>query len=122
MPSDASPEPLSPAYVARAARALGLLGHETRLQVVLLLAVLSEAHVSALAEALETSQSNLSHHLRLLRDAGLVRDRRAGQFVIYSLEVSGWRELADGFFDSLLGGQDTVTLQNFRIDRLRPEG
>jgi len=36
----------------------------------------------------------------------------------YSLNVATWRTLADGFFDSLLGGEDVVTLQEFRIQRL----
>jgi len=111
--------PLSPQYVSRSAQALGVLSHETRLQAVLLLAVLGETHVSALVAALDITQSNLSHHLRILRDAGLVTDRRDGKYVLYSLDVDTWRDLADGFFDSLLGGEDAVTLQEFRIERLR---
>lgn len=113
--------PLSPEYVARAARALGVLSHGVRLQAVLLMAVLGEANVSTLCDLLGTSQSNLSHHLRILRDAGLVVDRREGRYVLYRLDVDRWRGLADGFFDSLLGGEDSVTLQNFRIERLERE-
>jgi len=108
---------LSPGYVARAAHALGILSHESRLHAVLLLAVLGETQVSALADALDISQSNLSHHLRILRDAKLVVDRREGQYVLYSLNIPVWRKLADGFFDSLLGGADSVTLQEFRVER-----
>lgn len=115
--SRARPLP-NPDYVARAARALSILSHEARFRVVLLLAVRGEERVSGIAETLDLSQSNLSHHLRILRDADLVRDRRDGQSVLYSINISAWRGLADGFFDSLLGGQDAVTLQNFRVERL----
>lgn len=74
-----------------------------------------------MSDALGLAQSNLSHHLRILRDAGLVADRRDGQYVLYRIDVSTWRELSNGFFDSLLGGDDAVTLRNIRIERL-PDG
>lgn len=119
MTEDTTPRPLSPDYVSRAAAALDVLSHETRLQAVLMMAVLGEVNVSTLADALGATQSNLSHHLRILRDAGLVSDRRDGRYVLYAIDVSTWRELADGFFDSLLGGEDSVTLRSVRIERLR---
>jgi len=117
MSEPASPRPLSPGYVARAADALAVLSHETRLHAVLLVAVLGEVNVSTLADALDVAPSNLSHHLRILRDAGLLADRRDGQFILYRIDVPTWEELSDGFFDSLLGGQDSVTLRNIRIER-----
>ena len=115
------PEPRAfPAeYVALAARLLGLLSHETRLHLVLTLAQ-GPATVTELCARLGLAQSNASHHLGLLRAAGLVADRRDGQFVFYQLQVATWRQVGDGFFDRLLGGADVVTLQNFRIERLPP--
>lgn len=117
---DAGPpsDPFSPSYVEEAAAVLSLLSHPTRLHLVLLIAVTGGARVGSLAEALDLAPSNVSHHLRLLRDAGLVGDERDGQYVVYRLEVGRWRSVADGFFDSLLGGSDSVTLQNVRIERL----
>ena len=47
---------------------------------------------------------------------------REGQFVVYQLNVSVWRQVADGFFDHLLQGEDAVTLQNFRVERLPVAG
>lgn len=43
------------------------------------------AHAGALAVALAVEQSLLSHHLRLLREAGLVVARREGKGVLYAL-------------------------------------
>lgn len=110
-----------PEYVAAAAQILGLLSHETRLHLVLFLAQ-GPATVSETCAALALAQSTASHHLGILRTAGLVADRREGQFVVYRLNVPVWRRVADGFFDHLLQGEDAVTLQNFRVERLpRPE-
>lgn len=104
-------------YITAAAHVLGVLSHETRLLIVLLLAQ-GEATVSTLCELVGATQSNVSHHLSILRTIGLVTDRRDGQFVIYSINIPAWQGLANGFFDSLLGGQDSVRLQNFVIQRV----
>jgi ArsR family transcriptional regulator len=128
--SDAPPAPAAPAaprrtfpeaYVAAAARLLGVLSHEARLRLVLALAQ-GPATVSELCAALGLAQSNASHHLAILRATGLVADRRDGQFVVYQLNLPAWRLAADGFFDQLLGGEDAVTLQYFRVERRRPGG
>jgi len=44
-----------------------------------------EACVCELQETLDLAQSLLSHHLRVLREAGLVRDRRDGRWMHYSV-------------------------------------
>lgn len=106
-------------YITAAAHVLSMLSHETRLHVVLFLAQ-GEATVSQLCDALGLTQSNASHHLGILRNTGLVTDRREGQFVVYRINVPAWTALGDGFFDQLLGGTDQVVLQNFRIERVRP--
>ncbi len=41
--------------------------------------------VSEICIALDLPQANVSQHLAVLRDKGLVRTRREGQFVYYSL-------------------------------------
>lgn len=41
--------------------------------------------VNALAKALEITQSAVSQHLRVLKGAGLVKDKRRGYWVYYSL-------------------------------------
>lgn len=110
----------SPEYTAQAARVLRLLSHRTRLRIVLALAQ-GPATVSEVCDHLEISQSNASHHLAILRNTGLVRDEREGQFVVYRINVPAWTQVGDGFFDHLLQGQDSVMLQHFRISRLHEE-
>jgi ArsR family transcriptional regulator, arsenate/arsenite/antimonite-responsive transcriptional repressor len=46
-----------------------------------------ERCVCELVDVLDASQSRLSFHLRVLKDAGLVRDRRQGRWVYYTLET-----------------------------------
>jgi ArsR family transcriptional regulator, zinc-responsive transcriptional repressor len=119
-PSPVDHSPFNPVYVEAAARILGVLRNPTRLHLVLLVAQ-GETHVSQLSELLGLPQSNVSHHLAILRNLGLVEARREGQFVLYSLNIGSWRLLADGFFDHLLAGQDQVRLQNFLVRR-EPDG
>jgi ArsR family transcriptional regulator len=42
--------------------------------------------VCDLTEALATGQSRLSYHLKVLKDAGLVTDRREGRWSYYTLQ------------------------------------
>jgi DNA-binding transcriptional ArsR family regulator len=113
-------QPFDALYVEAAARILGVLRHPTRLHLVLLVAQ-GETHVSRLSELLDLPQSNVSHHLGLLRNVGLVSDRREGQFVLYRLNTPAWQLVADGFFDHLLEGSDEVRLRNFLVRR-EPDG
>ncbi len=41
--------------------------------------------VTEICETLDLAQSNVSQHLAILRDKGLVASRREGQFIYYSL-------------------------------------
>jgi ArsR family transcriptional regulator len=118
MPDPAARRPFPAAYVGVAARLLGVLSHETRLHLVLTLAQ-GPATVTELCALLGLQQSNASHHLAILRNTGLVSDRRDGQFVVYQLNVPVWRQVGDGFFDHLVGGADEVSLQHFRVERRR---
>ncbi|MEJ2157280.1 MAG: metalloregulator ArsR/SmtB family transcription factor [Desulfobacteraceae bacterium] len=45
--------------------------------------------VGALAEKLEVTQSAVSQHLRILRQAGLVKGERKGTFMHYSIDKEG---------------------------------
>ena len=48
-----------------------------------------ELSVSELVSVLDQPQSTVSRHLRVLRDASLIRDRRNGNAVMYSMPASG---------------------------------
>ncbi|MBB3120230.1 ArsR/SmtB family transcription factor [Pseudoduganella violacea] len=46
-------------------------------------------NASALREGMEISQSAMSQHLAVLRNAGLVREERQGRFVNYEVDPEG---------------------------------
>ena len=60
------------------------LGDETRLRILEHL-VTGERSVSDLIVLVDVGQSLMSHHLRILREAGLVVDRRDGRWIHYAI-------------------------------------
>lgn len=70
------------------------LSDPTRLDIVVLLSH-GERCVCELQEALTAAQSRLSFHLGVLKDAGIVTDRREGRWVYYTLN----RDALDGIVD-----------------------
>lgn len=60
------------------------LSDETRLEIVDMLRT-GERCVCDLTDALDAAQSRLSFHLRVLKDAGIVRGRKDGRWVHYEL-------------------------------------
>jgi DNA-binding transcriptional ArsR family regulator len=69
------------------------LSHPVRRKVLNLLAK-GDCPVSTLHEAIAVSQPVLSRHLSVLRETGLVEDRKAGQQRIYRLRRGAVRKLA----------------------------
>lgn len=61
------------------------IGDPTRLRIIYVLSK-SPLCVCDIANLLDMSQSAISHHLRLLRNLRLVKFRREGKMVIYSLD------------------------------------
>jgi ArsR family transcriptional regulator len=61
------------------------LSHEIRLRSLMLLQTQGELCVCELTHALGLSQPMISRHLALLREAGLVMDRRAGVWIYYAI-------------------------------------
>lgn len=72
---------------AAAARLFHALSDETRLAVLDLLGN-GEQCVCDLQDALDAAQSRLSFHLRVLKDAGLVTDRKEGRWSYYTLSAA----------------------------------
>lgn len=62
-----------------------LLADETRLTTLLLIHAEGELCVCELTCALAESQPKVSRHLALLRNAGVLHDRKQGQWVYYRL-------------------------------------
>lgn len=63
-----------------------VLGDKTRLRILSLLQG-RELCVCDLTEVLEISQPGVSQHMRRMRQAGFVNERRGGQWVYYSLNM-----------------------------------
>jgi ArsR family transcriptional regulator len=74
------------------------LADPTRLRVVLLLRA-RELCVCELMAVLRMEQSRVSHHMRVLRDAGIAEDVREGRWIIYRLP-----DAARPLLESLLSG------------------
>ena len=78
----------------RAARLFQALSDETRLGILERLR-LGERCVCDLQDDLDAAQSRLSFHLRVLREAGLVTDRREGRWAYYTLVPETLAELQE---------------------------
>lgn len=61
------------------------LANEIRLRCLMLMQLEGELCVCELTHALDLSQPMMSRHLALLRNAGIVSDRRAGQWIYYRI-------------------------------------
>jgi len=95
MTAAAAPVRRRPAVdVARLAELAHALSDQTRVGVLELLRF-GERCVCDLQADLDVAQSRLSFHLRVLRDAGLVVDRREGRWAYYALTPSAIEELHD---------------------------
>jgi len=78
---------LSPEDAANTARLFKALADPNRVRLVHLLATQDEATcVCDLAEAIGVSQPTVSHHLRVLWEAGLVTREHNGSFVYYGVD------------------------------------
>jgi ArsR family transcriptional regulator len=80
-------------------RRLKALSDPNRLRIVDRLRA-GERCVCDLTSALDEGQSLLSFHLRVLKEAGLVSDRREGRWAFYTLDIVALREL-ETFMGSL---------------------
>jgi ArsR family transcriptional regulator len=78
----------------RAARLFHAFSDGTRLSILERLRF-GERCVCDLTDALDAAQSRLSFHLKVLKDAGLVTDRREGRWMYYTLNAQALTEAAD---------------------------
>jgi len=88
------------AHIAELFRALGDM---SRVRIISVLAE-GEQNVSAIAAGVGISESAVSHHLRGLRQMRLVRSRRAGRQVFYSLHDEHIVDLFKRGLDHVLHG------------------
>ncbi|HMF14531.1 MAG TPA: metalloregulator ArsR/SmtB family transcription factor [Gemmataceae bacterium] len=74
-------DPLRPQHCAKKLHALAA---PERLRIICFLRD-GERNVTEIAERLGTTLVNVSHHIMVLRQAGMVRGHKCGRFVYYSL-------------------------------------
>lgn len=88
-------EPLADSEATTLAEWFGVLSDPTRLRLLSLIAAAGEACAACdLVEPIGVSQPTVSHHLKVLREAGLVESEKRGRWVYYRtvpdrLEVLG---------------------------------
>lgn len=93
-----------------------LLSDETRLRILLYLAREGELHVTALCDKLGQSQPAVSHHLALLRVAGLIEARRDGKHNYYSVRQSHFHRIMEELFLSISGPEkDELRFDEFVV-------
>ena len=106
---------LSTIEIEKAATILKLLGDKTRLTMIKML----DTHdycVCEFVEIFKVSQPAISQHVRKLKDAGLVRETRRGQWIIYSLNKES--DILP-FVQSLM---DHLPNQDFKLQELEEQG
>jgi ArsR family transcriptional regulator, arsenate/arsenite/antimonite-responsive transcriptional repressor len=92
--------PLENADAAELARGFNALGDPVRLRLLSMLAAApaGEICVCEFIEPIGKSQGTISHHLKILGDAGLVHGERRGKWVWYSIDrgrLAGLRATLD---------------------------
>ena len=86
-------EPLDPGDAEALAARFKALADPTRVAIVNRLAAADEVCVCDFVAALDLAQPTVSHHLKVLRDAGLVESSRRGTWAFYRLVPEAVTEL-----------------------------
>lgn len=89
--------PLSEHQATALAAPLAALGEPVRLRIVSLLSSRAPRPmtVTELTEALDLAQATVSHHLRVLADAGLVNIERSGNWRLYRCDTTVLRQVVE---------------------------
>lgn len=101
--------------IEQASTVLKLLGDKTRLSMMKLLEK-NECCVCEFVEIFNITQPAISQHLRKLRDVGLVKENRKGQWIFYSLNKDS------AMYEMLLNILAFIPSQDERIEELEKQG
>jgi ArsR family transcriptional regulator, arsenate/arsenite/antimonite-responsive transcriptional repressor len=90
-------EPLSPVQAVELARLFKAMGDPVRLRLLSLIASHEggEACVCDLTGVFDLTGPTISHHLKVLREAGLISGERRGTWVYYRVEPDALRRLSE---------------------------
>ena len=99
------------------------LADETRLRCLLLITQEQELCVCELMEAVGESQPKISRHLAQLRKCGLLKDRRQGQWVFYSLSAGLPAWCQSVLKETLANSPDFLAINSQQLNAMgeRPE-
>lgn len=92
-------DPMSAGQAERIASLMKALADPIRLRLMSLIAATEEACVCDLTAPFDVSQPTISHHLRVLREAGLVDSQRRGTWVWYRARREALDAIAGLFGD-----------------------
>jgi ArsR family transcriptional regulator len=99
---DADQQQLSPETAQQFTDDLLILAHPVRIQILMMLARSpGQVCVCDLEAALPVKQPTVSHHLKLLRDAGLIDCERHGLFAYYFVNRTALAELRSRILEPL---------------------
>jgi DNA-binding transcriptional ArsR family regulator len=88
-----------PARWAGLARVFTALGDECRQRMLLLFGPDEEITIKDIARACPLSRTAVAHHVRVLRDAGVLRARKSGREVYLSIDTSRVLDALDALRD-----------------------
>lgn len=77
------------------------LANEERIEIVKLLKKNTEMYAQDIERRFYLEQSTTSHHLNMLKRAGITKARKEGRKVFYSIDYDGFKELWDAFSSSV---------------------
>ncbi len=94
------------------------LGEITRLKIINKLTE-GELCVCQIMDHLHLSQPAVSHHMKILKQAGLVKDRKQGKWNHYYLNKKAFEELKDELQDKIFlpVSQDITNKETFLVDK-----
>ena len=102
-------------------RIFKLLSDETRLRILYSLSQAEELHVRALCELLQLSQPAVSHHLGMLRNAGIVDPRRDGKHNYYRILPGNFEQLLMLVFDGIPESEQAIRFGDLDLRQQRPQ-
>lgn len=97
------------------ANVLKLLGDKTRLTMIKIMSE-HECCVCEFVDLFEMSQPAISQHLRKLKDSGIVKETRRGQWIFYSLNPSS------AFYSFITTVIRDLPSQQYKLDELEVQG
>jgi ArsR family transcriptional regulator len=110
--SQSGPATLGEAKAHELVQLFKLLADETRLRIIYYLMQQSEINVRTFCRLLRQSQPAVSHHLALLRSAGIIECRRDGKHNFYRLILKKCQAYLDAVFDIDGGGNRRIKFED----------